>query len=978
MPKFKARARAIDMLGRQQIAGIPSAISELFKNAHDAYADRVEVDYYRSDRLFVMRDDGIGMTREDFESRWLTIGTESKMGAKSGMLPPPKAIDKPLRPTLGEKGIGRLAIAAIGSHVLIITRAKRGEILHDTVVAYIHWGFFEMPGIDLDDIEIPVRTYPNGSLPNKEEISEMVDLFAGNLKKLPHIEPKETAAFEADFHAMRLSVAEVDGYLPEMSLAGMGHGTHFIIIPANEILEDDIESNDPSRASSLEKALLGFTNKMTPDFKPPVIKTAFRDHKKAGRTNNIIDEGEFFTPNEFQNADHHFEGKFDEFGQFHGNVSVYQEPSKTYVIPWSGNKGKETQCGPFRISMAYIQGRSYQTSIPFEEYNLLIAKTRRLGGLYIYKNDIRILPYGDVDYDWLEIEKRRTLKASTYLFTHRQMFGAIEIDSENNYNLSEKAGREGFRENKAYRQLRDIIQNMLKRFASDFFVEDGIYSETFQERRAELDRLEEARKKRANQTKEKRTLFEKELKVFFDAYEYNTPSLEVNEYTSTLRQQLASASLQDKNEAAYLILNIESSFRQKLRTIEEKHRVVKPKGVGLSKKLEQSYRDYQSCYQNLQDSVFLTARALLEGEVTLAAEQARLELDRRVRIERALNELAAQAKSVAVSERKDTFYALNKVETEVKDAVKDSITQINDEVQDVLTNFNTIDFTNLEEAAVIEIRDNLETRIISIKDQKQDFLRTIRAQLEAINLSDDIGQLEQMEALEQRMLSMEERSDMDLQLTQLGMAIEVINHEFDSSIRSIRDDLRRLKGWADLNKNLSNVYQGLRTSFEHLDGYLTLFTPLHRRLQRQEVQMTGSEISTYINDLFKQRFERHQIILRTTPAFYKQKTLGYPSSFYPVFVNLVDNAIYWLSESNEPRIIELDASGKSFLISNNGPAILESRREAIFESGVSFKPGGRGLGLAISSEVLNKVGYRLSLEEQSSKGMNVTFCITPK
>ncbi len=46
------------MLGRQQIAGIPTAISELFKNAHDAYADRVEIDYYRTDGLFVLRDDG--------------------------------------------------------------------------------------------------------------------------------------------------------------------------------------------------------------------------------------------------------------------------------------------------------------------------------------------------------------------------------------------------------------------------------------------------------------------------------------------------------------------------------------------------------------------------------------------------------------------------------------------------------------------------------------------------------------------------------------------------------------------------------------------------------------------------------------------------------------------------------------------------------------------------------------------------------
>ena len=51
MVTFKARARALDMLGRQQIAGIPTAISELFKNAHDAYADNVVVDYFREESL---------------------------------------------------------------------------------------------------------------------------------------------------------------------------------------------------------------------------------------------------------------------------------------------------------------------------------------------------------------------------------------------------------------------------------------------------------------------------------------------------------------------------------------------------------------------------------------------------------------------------------------------------------------------------------------------------------------------------------------------------------------------------------------------------------------------------------------------------------------------------------------------------------------------------------------------------------------
>ncbi|WP_342076089.1 hypothetical protein [Yoonia sp. SS1-5] len=62
--KFHIRARTIDLLGRQQIANISTAISELFKNAHDAYATTAEVDYFRDDGLFVLRDDGLGMTKQ--------------------------------------------------------------------------------------------------------------------------------------------------------------------------------------------------------------------------------------------------------------------------------------------------------------------------------------------------------------------------------------------------------------------------------------------------------------------------------------------------------------------------------------------------------------------------------------------------------------------------------------------------------------------------------------------------------------------------------------------------------------------------------------------------------------------------------------------------------------------------------------------------------------------------------------------------
>src|SRR5580704_4101098 len=192
MATIRVRARALDMLGRQQIAGIPTAISELFKNAHDAYARRVEVDYYRSNQLFVLRDDGIGMTRADFEDRWLTLGTESKLGAAFGIALPPRDTSLPERPIMGEKGIGRRAIAAIGPQVLVLTRARFPDTTDELVVALIHWGMFELPGIDLAAIQIPIRVFAGGTLPGAADVAAMVQEVRANVGDLSQTLPSET------------------------------------------------------------------------------------------------------------------------------------------------------------------------------------------------------------------------------------------------------------------------------------------------------------------------------------------------------------------------------------------------------------------------------------------------------------------------------------------------------------------------------------------------------------------------------------------------------------------------------------------------------------------------------------------------------------------------------------------------------------------------------------------------------------------
>ena len=608
MATFRTRARTLDMLGRQQIAGIPTAISELFKNAHDAYADHVEIDYYRSDGLFVLRDDGIGMSRDDFMTRWLTIGTESKFDPARL---PPRDPDKEPRPMLGEKGIGRLAIATIGPQMLVLTRAKTGDGISDLTAAFLNWGIFAWPGIDLDDIDIPLRSFACGALPSAHDVAEMVGEFRENAERAGRrVDKQHLEQLTGDLHQFDVDPQEIDSYLREPSLGGHGCGTHFIIKPASPLLADDIDG-DPTqsraaalkKATPLKKALLGFGNTMTPG-SHSVIRTAFRDRKTDEVADELIDGNEFFTPEEFVSADHRIHGTFDEFGQFRGEISIYGGTIADHVIPWGGGRGAPTRCGPFSIHFAAFEGESRHSTIPHYEHATLASKAEQLGGLYIYRNGIRVLPYGDTDYDWLDIEFRRTKSAYYYYFSHRKMFGAVEIDAERNRKLLEKAGREGFQENRAYRQFRSILRNFFLQMAADFFRADGVHAETFDLRKAELSSEDEARKRRERQVSERKRRFETSLNAFFEELANDAPQAQALALTERVATELRSACrMADDRLAARKVLDIEREAQSDLRELEARYRVSRPR-IGLSKATLRDWGVYNTNFASLQKNVF--------------------------------------------------------------------------------------------------------------------------------------------------------------------------------------------------------------------------------------------------------------------------------------------------------------------------------------------------------------------------------------
>ncbi len=956
------------MLGRQQIAGIPTAIHELFKNAHDAYANQAEVDYYREDQTFVLRDDGYGMTKDEFESRWLTLGTESKVSANKDETPDYLDKGTPRRVVLGEKGIGRLAIATIGQQVLILSRAKRKVGLQDLVVSFVHWGLFEAPGIDLDKIVIPVETLPGGSLPDEGFVKALIEKVADNVRDLAKdMSEDDVSAILSDLDDFSIYPNKADESLKELSLRDDGRGTHFYIMPADPILERDIgDTGADGIAAPLHKMLLGFSNTMMPDRPEPEFSTAFRDHRLDGVVDDLIGRSEFFTPDEFESADHHFDGTIDEFGQFRGTVSVYGMMPEICTIEWPNGHGEKTTCGHFKVKFAYVQGNSYESLLPPEEFGRINAKLIKIGGLYIYRDGIRILPYGNSDVDFLNVERRRTKSAHDWFFSFRRIFGAIELSYEHNPELREKAGREGFITNKAYRQLREIMENIFQELAKKFFRKDADRGGEFNKIKIDLNHQHDLLKNREKRVGKRKKEFEKALEDFFGKVETNKPFEEVEKIRRKTEHQLnAIKNLKDMVDAVPELLKLESNIQRKLSDLRDEYLVKKGRGFSPNRKVQARWYSYEDTRAKLEKEIFQPLSMWVDEAITEVAGQKLIALDRRRRAKKTLDTTGDNNLRIARSVGRD---ALSEAQALVEVVRKDSmqrLSNVSETISQTLTKFAAIDTSTLTDKQIREEQQALESRISKVAEEETDrmegVISHIHSMAEAMNVGDSLS--DETAALEASFVGVKEQLELFSDLAQVGTALGIVQHEFGATIRSVRENIEKLGEWADLDEELQLVYSDIRASFDHLDGYLNLFTPLNRRLQRHRIPILGEEIRRYLQSVFGDRLDRHDIRMVGTREFDQKIIEGYASTYYPCFVNLIDNAIYWIvSREGGDRLISLDADEFGFTITNTGPGIPIDLKDWIFGFTNTDKDGGRGMGLYISKETLKKEGADVSLE----------------
>jgi len=982
MANFAVRARAVDMLGRQQIAGVPTAIHELFKNAHDAYATRVEVDFIRELNRLVIRDDGLGMSEDDFLTRWLALGTESKFGSNAESLAKWTGPENlPVRPLMGEKGIGRLAIATISPVVFVLSRAVRPEGFCELTGCLVCWPLFELPGLDISDIDVPLRTF--SQFPGVEDISSMVDDVKSNIESIV-TDPQKCAQLISLMDACVFDPVEMDHWLadvaeeveePNLSLAGNSHGTHFYLFECDESLLVDVGGDSSlGNGSAIKRMLLGFGNTMSPDHAPPV-RAEFRDHKPTGNFDELIGSDEFFTSQDLLLADHFIEGRFDEYGQFQGTIRIYRSEPIELTLSWPEAKGRPIACGPFDIRLGVIQGKFEETLVDSEAYNRITEKMEQYGGLYVYRDDIRILPYGLPDFDWLGIEFRRTKSASDWFFSHRRMAGYIALNRHDNGALNEKAGREGFRQNRAYRDLQAVLSNWFQQVAKDFFRKSSERSPVFREilegKRLEAQRLRD-RKAKAHELKSR---FREELNMQHDAIdrgEYEAQvDRELNDALSHLEvvQKTYSPNLSANQLQALTTetIKIEDGTVAELEKLARQLQVPRPRNFSLSKSDTGAYESYLDWLEGFREHKLEPAVEKVRGSANRLREQIGIRVSRSERARNAIDGEISRIDGLisklirSIQSESAVFQSTVSSHTSI---LKERFAE---EIQSVQSDLQRKDLDSLNDDAASEVQRNLEIRLENIFMTTRGELSALLDQLRTVD--EDIRQEslpdETIAALEGRIGELEEQLTFYNDLAQAGSAVSILGHELENVVSGLRGSIRDIKPWADGTPELNEIYDRLRTYYDHLDSYIGLFSPLTRRVRRRKVDVTGASILSYVRELFSDRLKRAEIELIASEEFSTWSIPSFRSTLIAAVVNIVDNAIYWIgSDRHSESWIKLDTFGDGIVIRNGGPGIPRRAARTIFEFGMSNKPGGRGMGLAVSREALSSIGLKLELLEE--------------
>lgn len=165
---FKANSHILSLLGDELIGSDNLAIFELVKNSYDADASHVKIIFDNintPEATITIEDNGCGMSLETIEKSWLEIGTDFKRGKNK------KISRKYKRNSLGEKGVGRLAVHKLATAIVLETK-EEGVLFGHTFA--INWKDLIKNTMYIEDTKVSVSDCPNTTFINKQHGTRVI------------------------------------------------------------------------------------------------------------------------------------------------------------------------------------------------------------------------------------------------------------------------------------------------------------------------------------------------------------------------------------------------------------------------------------------------------------------------------------------------------------------------------------------------------------------------------------------------------------------------------------------------------------------------------------------------------------------------------------------------------------------------------------------------------------------------------------
>ncbi|MCG9793548.1 ATP-binding protein [Flavobacterium algicola] len=136
-----------------------------------------------------------------------------------------------------------------------------------------------------------------------------------------------------------------------------------------------------------------------------------------------------------------------------------------------------------------------------------------------------------------------------------------------------------------------------------------------------------------------------------------------------------------------------------------------------------------------------------------------------------------------------------------------------------------------------------------------------------------------------------------------------------------------------------------------------MLSPLYRISGALIKNVSCDVIYKYLLEFFENQITDYNIKFNVSDNFKNHLLTIREPVIHTVFINIINNAIYWM-RNKEERIIKLDyfVDTKEIIIANSGEKIPEYRKDKIFDLFYSQRPNGRGIGLYLSKQSLNEAG----------------------